>query len=81
MSAAKPTKAQVADALGCVSALAEAIRELGSVPNGVLYAHVMGTLTIGQYERSIDLLKRTGLVVEKNHELSWAGPKLEGGGS
>ena len=61
------------------AALAEAIRDLGSVPSGHLYARVMGHMTAEQYAWAIDRLKGAGLVAEDNHVLRWVGPKLEGG--
>ena len=68
---------QVTAAIQQVAAVAEAIRELGSVPNGHLYASVMGHLSLEQYDRIIELLKRAELVAEQNHELRWVGPKVE----
>jgi hypothetical protein len=53
----------------------EAIRELGSVPNGHLYAHVMGMLSFDEYQRIIAILKESGLVKEENHLLTYVGPK------
>jgi hypothetical protein len=55
-------------------AVADAIRELGSVPSGVLYAQLMGKIDLQTYERIIDLLKGAGLVKESSHELIWIGP-------
>jgi hypothetical protein len=62
-------------ALNTIQAVAEAIRSLGSVPSGELYAHVMGQLSFTHYTNVIDILKRTGLVVEKSHLLTWVEPK------
>jgi hypothetical protein len=53
--------------------VAEAIRELGTVPSGHLYARLMGFFSIEQYAQLIDLLKAAGLVREQNHLLSWTG--------
>lgn len=68
-------KAAIAAWLGIVRALGDTIRELGRVPSGHLYAVGMASLTLEQYTRAIDTLKRAGLVAEKNHELIWIGPK------
>lgn len=57
-------------------ALFEAIRELGSVPNGVLYAQVMGTISLRDYERAIDLLKGAQLVTESGHVLTCSAPRV-----
>lgn len=69
------TKPEVAAAINAVKAIADAIRELGSVPSGEFYARVSGYLTIGQYEKVIGLLKGAGLVRETNHVLTWVEPK------
>lgn len=69
------TRDQIAAALKTVQAVAEAIKELGSVPSGELYAQLMGHLSLSAYTRVIDTLKRTGLVKESNHLLTWIGPK------
>jgi hypothetical protein len=74
------TKEQVAAGVQAVAAIAEAIRGLGEVPSGKLYALVCGTLSLEAYERTVGLLKRAGLVEERNHLLTWVGPKIEGGG-
>jgi hypothetical protein len=63
------------DTLMACAAMAEAIRELGSVPSGHLYANVCGRMDQPTYERIIETLKRAGLVAEKNHLLTWVGPK------
>jgi hypothetical protein len=36
-----------------------------------------GILTLDAYTRVIESLKRMGLVEEKNHLLTWVGPKVE----
>lgn len=68
------TLAQARAALNIVLALAEAIRELGRVPSGTLYANVMGKLDLATYEAAIRMLKNAGLVKETAHELEWTGP-------
>ena len=70
------TKGQVKGALDAVRAVADAIRELGSVPNGELYARLMPFLDLASYEAIISMLKRTGLVREELHVLKWCGPAL-----
>jgi len=67
----KPTNAALQAAL----ALTEAIRELGSVPSGELYARVMGTFSIASYENIIRALVNAKLVREDaSHLLTWIGP-------
>ena len=56
-----------------VKAVADAIRDLGSVPNEHLYTHVMGSLTLDQYTDVIKILKHCKLVSETNHVLTWTG--------
>lgn len=69
------TKEEVKAALSAVMVIGNAIKELGSVPNGHLYANLMGSMSLESYSKVIDLLKRTGLVSESNHLLTWVGPK------
>ena len=68
------TAAQVRAAFDLVIAVSEAIRELGEVPNGELYARVMGTLDYQSYTHIIAQLKRAGLVRETSNLLVWIGP-------
>lgn len=71
------TTQQVHAAINMVAAIAEAIRSLGEVPSGVLYAQVFGHMTIDQYTQVIGIVKRVGLVAETNNVLRWVGPTLE----
>jgi hypothetical protein len=67
-----PTKQQLAAGLDVIRAVAEAIRELRTVPSGNLYAHVMGRLSIQEYEKVIGILKGADLVRESSdHLLTW----------
>lgn len=61
-------------AVEIIMAVAEAIRSLKSVPSGHLYARLMGSLTLDDYQSIIGVLKRTGLVSESGHLLTWTGP-------
>lgn len=70
--------AETKSALLAALAVAEAIRTLGEVPSGELYAQLMGKLSYGSYEGIIGTLKNAGLVSESAHLLKWIGPKLEG---
>lgn len=65
--------AQEKAALAIVLAVGEAIKELGSVPNGHLYAHMMGQMSLETYNKVIGVLKNTGAVKEENHVLTWVG--------
>ena len=76
------TNTEVKAAFGILQAVAGAIRELGEVPSGHLYANLMSKLTIAQFEQVIGVLKGAGLVRESNaHLLSWIGPALPEGPS
>jgi hypothetical protein len=67
------TQQDVGSAMRLVVAVADAIRELGEVPSGHLYARLMGAMSISTYENIIAILKRTGLVTETNYVLRWVG--------
>ena len=68
------TKEQVKGAMAFVMAVADAIKELGTVPNGHLYANLMGHMSLENYQKVIDLLKRSGVVTESaSHLLTWVG--------
>ena len=62
-------------AVAMAVAVGDAIRELGSIPSGHLYARLMGHLSLEEYNEIISTLARTGLVRrEGSHLLVWAGP-------
>ena len=63
------TKQEIEATLQTVKAIAEAIRDLGTVPSGHLYARVMGFMSLDQYNQIIGILKRQGLITESYHEL------------
>jgi hypothetical protein len=70
------SKDQVKAAISIVAAVAEAIRELGSIRSGHLYARLMGHVDVATYTKIIGTLKNAGLVAEKNDLLTWVGPVL-----
>ena len=57
-----------------IKAIADAIRDLGKVPSGELYAQLMNHMTLDQYNQVIDILKGAGVIDVKNHEITWIGP-------
>jgi hypothetical protein len=62
-------------AMRVAAAVAEAIRDLGEVPSGHLYARLMGMMSHDTYEVIIDALVRSGLVARgPMHLLKWVGP-------
>ena len=52
-------------------AIGQAIAAFGArgVPSGELYARIMGAVDRETYQGAIGLLKRTGIVTERNHVL------------
>lgn len=69
------TKQQLHAAFNAIAALAEAIRSLGNVPSGKLYATVMNHMDLKTYESFIDRLVGAQLVERRSDELIWVGPK------
>jgi len=69
------TAQQVTAGIRMAAAVGEAIRDLGSVPSGHLYARLMGHMDLDTYNKLIGLLKQANLVEESNHLLTWVGPK------
>ena len=68
------TTQRVEAGLQVVRAMAEAIRDLGSVPSGHLYARLMGRMDLQSYEGLIGILVRSGLVTQDaSHVLHWVG--------
>ena len=77
MNPQTPTSEQKKATFLMVAAMAEAIRGLGTVPSGHLYAMVMGKVDLAGFERIIQTLVNAGLVDNKSNELRWIGPTLE----
>jgi hypothetical protein len=69
-----PTPAQLQGTLQILLAVSDAIQDLGSVPSGKLYAHLMSHMNLSSYEKVVETLKRAGLVEEHAHVLTWVGP-------
>jgi hypothetical protein len=68
------TKTQVDGALAIVKAVGDAIRTLGRVPSGQLYAQVSGHMSLANYEKVIGVLVSAGVVRQTGaHELIWVG--------
>ena len=63
-------------ALMMVKALADAIREIGSIPSGHLYATVMNAMDLTEYDWIIDRLIGAKLVNRSGDVLRWIGPNL-----
>lgn len=74
------TSEQLVGGLQAVAAMAEAIRSLGSVPAGELYAAMMPAgVTLDVFERMVAILERASLVRSSGHVLHWTGPTLTEG--
>lgn len=68
--------AEMAQVRAVIEAIAEAIKDLGSVPSGHLYAGLMSRMSIQTYEEIISLLVNQGRVRrEATHLLVWVGGK------
>lgn len=71
-----PSTDQIMAAVRLTAAVGQAIRELGTVPSGHLYARLMNRLTLEEYDRLIDVLIRAGVVKRHaSHLLEWVGPR------
>jgi len=67
------TRDELTAGVKTVHAIAEAVRELGEVSDGTLYAALMGKLSLGQYQAIIAILVKGGLVSNAGHQLRWVG--------
>lgn len=65
------TRTELGGAIDMIKAVADAIKELQSVPSGHLYARLMAYMDIQTYNKIIDILKRSEIVVERSDELFW----------
>jgi hypothetical protein len=70
----KQTRNTVVNGVMTVAAVAEAIRELGTVPSGTLYAHLMSKLSLEQFQAIVDILVKAELISDTRHQLRWIGP-------
>jgi hypothetical protein len=62
-------------ALEIVLVVGDAIKELGSVPSGHLYAQLMGRMSLDSYNKIIGMLKNAKVIKEEGHLLTYIGPK------
>lgn len=69
------TNEQLKAVLQMGMAIGDAIRDLGEVPSGHLYAQLMGKLSLANYEAILRGLARQGLIrVDGSHLITWTGP-------
>ena len=71
------TKEQIRASVEAVMAIADCIRELGSVPSGELYARICDRVSYDSYMRIIAILRDGKLITDQGHLLRWIGPKKE----
>ncbi len=73
------TKQDALRAFDITTAIAEAVREAGTrgIPAGILYAPLVGTVTLAGFDGAVALLGRAGLVKRgTDHLLTWIGPEV-----
>ena len=74
---------EVRAAFELMKAVADAIRDIDAhrngegIPNGELYAQLMGHFSYQTYTAMISKFKEMGLISEKNNVIRWIGPKKE----
>lgn len=75
-------KAQASALLALTQAVAEAVRAAGpqGIPSGHVYAAVMGSVGLDAYQSLVKLLKGARLIEERNHLLTWVGPRFDEAG-
>lgn len=70
------TRQQIEAYVRTLQAIAEAVREAGSIGSGLLYAACLGAnsgMTADQFNRMVDKLVEAGLVKRNNGALTWRG--------
>lgn len=60
-----------AAAIQMIKAVADAIKELGKIPSGHLYARLMPYLDLPSYEKIIGILERSGVIRKTSDVLYW----------
>lgn len=74
MNNQQPTREQIEAAIGLIVEIGRVIQAKKIIPSGELYALVMGTLSIYEYNTAIAKLKQAGVVRERGFLLEWTGP-------
>jgi len=62
---------EIQQGITTIRVIAEAIKEAKRIPSGTLYSLLMGKMSLQTYEKVIEILTKTGMVENKNHELIW----------
>ena len=69
-----PTPSPLAGFHAMSNAIGEAIRDLGSVPSGHLYAHLAGHMSLSTYQAILgDLEDRGRIKQDRSHLIRWIG--------
>lgn len=68
------TPAQTKAAFAATIAVTEAIRELGEIPSGHMYARLCDKMSLECWERMEKIIVGTGLVEKRGDLLVWVGP-------
>jgi hypothetical protein len=68
----KALNGQAKAGLSLVVAVAETVKDLGEVHSGTLYAALMDRMTLTQFDRVLDIMKRAGMVTQKDNLLRWS---------
>lgn len=72
-----PTKQELNAGMQMIIVVTEAIREAGELPEGTLYATLIGKVDAEGFEKMIAMIVRTGLVERTpSHLLRWIGPAV-----
>jgi hypothetical protein len=79
-SAAPVTRDHLIAGLRTIRIVADAIREEGTIPAGIVYAALsQHGITLPGFESIVGILSREGLLKRIGDSLVWIGPTLEGG--
>lgn len=57
-------------------AVTEAIREAREIPEGTLYATLIGRVDIAGFEKIVGIVVGSGLVEKRGNLLRWIGPEI-----
>lgn len=57
-----------------VLTITETIRQLGTVPEGHLYARVMSYMSLETFNGVLGIIERAGLISRRAHLITWTGP-------
>lgn len=68
------TEAKLKAAIGQIMAIADAIRELKTVPSGVFYSQICTEISLSAFDSILKILQKQKLVTVENHVITWIGP-------